>query len=212
MTDLTPLIDEVLPRMRQLRRELHAHPEPGFEEVVTSGKVASVLKTLPGFSVRTGVAVTGIVATLDAEKPGPCVALRADMDALAIHEETGAEYASKRPGLMHACGHDGHTAALLGAAIVLSRVRDDLKGPVKFLFQPAEEGGFGGQRMVKEGALEDPRVEAIFGAHNWPASDTEFGDVVLRPGALLGGSLDFHIIIHGRGGHAAMPHRAVDPI
>jgi amidohydrolase len=212
MNDLTPLIHEVLPEVRALRRDLHAHPELGYEEVRTSARVAETLERLPGFDVRRGLAVTGLVATLDAHKPGPCIALRADMDALPMHEETGLEYSSRHPGRMHACGHDGHTAALVGAAMVLARIRDQLSGPVKLLFQPAEEGGGGGQRMVADGALEDPRVDAVFGAHNWPSSEHRFGDVALRSGPFMGGSLDFHIVIHGRGGHAAMPHRAIDPV
>ena len=212
MTDLKPLIAEVLPHVRQLRRELHAHPELGFEEAFTSRTVIATLENLPGLSLRSGVAVTGIIAVLDAGKTGPCVALRADMDALPITEQSGVEHASIRLGCMHACGHDGHTAALVGAALVLARVRHELAGPVKFLFQPAEEGGFGGRRMVEEGALEDPKVEAVFGAHNWPSSDLVLGDVATRPGPFMGGSVDFHITIHGRGGHAATPQRAVDPI
>lgn len=212
MTDLTPLIQNVTPAMRQLRRDLHAEPEPGFQEFKTAGRVAAILAPLPGMTLRREVAVTGIVATLDAEKPGPCVALRADMDCLPIIEETGAAYTSKRPGFMHACGHDGHTAALVGAALVLAQRREELTGPVKFIFQPAEEGGAGGQRMVDEGALEHPHVVAVFGLHNMPANDLVLGDVALRPGAFMGGSVDFVIEITGRGGHAASPHTAVDPI
>jgi amidohydrolase len=162
--------------------------------------------------VRRDVAVTGLVVTLDADKPGPCIALRADMDCLPIEEETGLGYASQTPGLMHACGHDGHTAALVGAAVVLAQLRDELRGPVKFLFQPAEEGGAGGKRMVDEGALERPRAEAVFGIHNMPANDLQLGEVAWRPGPFMGGSFDFVIEVTGRGGHAASPHTTIDAI
>ena len=212
MTDLKPIIDRIVPRIRQLRRELHAQPELGYKEVATVARVTSMLETLPGLTLRRNVAVTGLVATLGATKSGPCVALRADMDCLPIQEETGLPYASTKPGLMHACGHDGHTAALVGAALVLAQIRDELSGPVKFIFQPAEEGGAGGRRMTEEGALENPHVDAIFGHHNMPGADLALGDVMLRPGPFMGGTCDFTIEVRGRGGHAASPHTAVDPI
>lgn len=212
MTDLKPIIDRILPRIRQLRRELHAHPEPGYKEVATAARVSAMLEGLPGFALRRHVAVTGLVATLGAEKPGACVGLRADMDCLPIQEETGLPYASTKPGLMHACGHDGHTAALVGAALVLAQVREEIRGPVKFIFQPAEEGGAGGRRMTEEGVLENPHVEAIFGHHNMPGSDLQLGDVALRPGPFMGGTCDFAIEVRGRGGHAAAPQNTVDPI
>jgi len=212
MTDLKPIIERIVPRIRQLRRELHALPEPGYKEVATVARVAAMLETLPGIALRRNVAVTGLVATLGANRPGPCVALRADMDCLPITEETGLPYASTRPGLMHACGHDGHTAALVGAALALSQIREELRGPVKFIFQPAEEGGGGGRRMTEEGALENPHVSAIFGHHNMPGADLVLGDIALRPGSFMGGTCDFAIEVRGRGGHAAAPHSTVDPI
>ena len=212
MTDLKPIIERIVPRIRQLRRELHAHPEPGYKEVATAARVAAMLEALPGMALRRNVAVTGIVATLDGTKSGPCVALRADMDCLPILEETGLPYASTKPGLMHACGHDGHTAALVGAALVLAQVRDELRGPVKFIFQPAEEGGGGGRRMIEEGALENPHVAAIFGHHNMPGADLALGDIALRAGPFMGGTCDFAIEVRGRGGHAAAPQNTVDPI
>lgn len=212
MTDLKPLIARILPEIRQVRRDLHAHPELGFQEVETARRVVSVLEASGAYSLRTNVAATGVVATLGPDKPGPCVALRADMDCLPITEETGLPYASTHPGRMHACGHDGHTAALLGAALVLAGIRDELAGPVKLLFQPAEEGLAGGSRMVQEGALEDPPVAAIFGAHNFPAPDLALGDVALRSGPCMGGGVDFFVEVRGRGGHAAAPHMAVDPL
>jgi amidohydrolase len=212
MTPLKPLIQKVLPEIVRLRHHLHENPELGFQEVETAKRVAGILENLPNFVVRTGVAETGIVAVLGANKSGPCVALRADMDCLQITEETGLAYASKVPGLMHACGHDGHTSALVGAAMVLSEVRDELSGPVKFLFQPAEEGGAGAERMVAEGALDEPKVEAIFGLHNNPGSELNLGDVAFREGPFMGGGFDFQIEVIGKGGHAAAPHAAVDPI
>lgn len=212
MTELAPIIATILPEIRRLRRELHAHPELGYTEFETARRVAAWLEPLPGFSLRKNVAATGIVAVLDAGKTGPCVALRADMDALPITEQTGVAHASQRPGLMHACGHDGHTAALVGAALVLARIRDQLRGPVKFLFQPAEEGGAGGKRMIEERALEDPPVAAIFGAHNMPTADLQLGEIGLRPGPFMGGGMNFFIDVHGRGGHAAAPHTTIDPI
>lgn len=212
MTPLKPLIAEVLPGIVELRHQLHENPELGFKEVETAKRVAEILRNLPGFTVRTGVADTGIVALLGAEKSGPCVALRADMDCLPIEEETGLPYSSKKPGLMHACGHDGHTSALVGAATVLSRISDELSGPVKFLFQPAEEGGAGAERMIVEGALENPRPEAIFGLHNHPGADLNFGDIAFRSGPFMGGGFDFRIDVHGKGGHAAAPHSSIDPI
>lgn len=212
MAPLKSLIAQVLPQIRELRRELHAHPEPGYQEFETARRVQALIEPLPGLALRRNVATTGIVATLDRDKPGPCVALRADMDCLPMQEETALPHASQRDGFMHACGHDGHTAALAGAALVLAQLRDELTGPVKFLFQPAEEGGAGGRQMVAENALEDPHVDAIFGLHNMPANDYALGDVVLRPGPFMGGTVDFSITVHGRGGHAAMPHLTVDPI
>lgn len=212
MTPIAPIVEKHIPKVRELRRDLHANPERGYEEFETSDKVAAILGGLPGYTLRRKVAVTGIVATLDADKPGPCVALRADMDCLPITEETGVEYASRKPGLMHACGHDGHTSALVGAALVLHEIRDELKGPVKLIFQPAEEGRFGAQKMAEQGALENPRVDGVFGFHNSPAPELEFGQIALRPGALMGGGVVFEIKITGRGCHAASPQYGVDPI
>lgn len=209
--DLARAIDAVLPRIRELRRDLHQYPELGYEETRTAARVARELADLPGVTLRTGVAGTGIVATLVAGT-GPAVALRADMDALPITEESGVPHSSKVPGKSHACGHDGHTASLVGAAVVLSRLRDSLPCPVKFLFQPAEEGGAGAKRMVDEGALDNPPVAAVFGYHNWPSDALPFGTIATRPGAFMAATGLFTITVHGRGGHAAAPHQTVDPI
>lgn len=205
-------IAQVLPAVRELRRDLHRHPELGYREFRTASRVAEILRGCEGWEVETGLAETGIIATLGRDRPGPAVALRADMDALPIVEETGAPYASATEGVMHACGHDGHTAMLVGAAQVLSSLRDELAGPVRLIFQPAEEGGAGGRRMVEDGALRNPEVAAIFGLHNMPAPETRAGQLCLCPGAAMAGTLAWDVTIKGRGGHAAAPHATVDPI
>ena len=210
MRPLKPLIDAVLPELEAFRQDLHRHPELAYQEHRTAGRVLERLEALPGLEIRTGVAGTGLVATLGAEKSGPCVALRADMDALPIHEETGAPYASEEEGKMHACGHDGHTACLVGAAQVLHGLADELRGPVKFVFQPAEEGGAGGRRMCEEGALLNPDVAAIFGLHGFP--DLAQGIVGLRPGPVLASADSFAVTVHGKGAHAAFPHQGNDPL
>ena len=204
------LIQAALPGLTQLRHDLHEHPELGYEEERTSARILSELQELPGLSIRTGVAETGVVATLGADKPGPCVALRADMDALPIQEQSDRSYASKVPGKMHACGHDGHVTCLVGAARVLTALADELPGPVKFVFQPAEEGGAGGRRMCEEGVLADPEVTAIFGLHGWPT--LKIGEIALRPGPVLASSDKMEITVRGRGAHAAFPHQGIDPI
>lgn len=209
---LEDAIERCLPEIREFRRDLHAHPEIAYMEVRTAGKVAETLRAIPGLEVREGLAKTGVIATLGRGKPGPAVALRADMDALPMTEESGVSYASKHPGVAHACGHDGHTAMLLGAARILAENVDELAGPVRFIFQPAEEGGAGGRAMVEDGALEDPRVEAIFGLHNMPDPATHAGQICLCPGAAMAGTGIFTITVEGIGGHAAGPHRCVDPI
>jgi amidohydrolase len=199
-----------LPKLIALRHDLHACPELAYEERHTAGRVLSELSSLPGFDIQKDIAVTGIVATLCREKSGPCVALRADMDALPIEELTGKPYASKNPRKMHACGHDGHTTCLVGAAHLLSEMQDKLAGPVKFIFQPAEEGGAGGEKMCGAGVLKNPDVKAIFALHGYP--DKKVGEIGFRPGPILAGGTRFFITVKGRGGHAASPHRTVDPI
>jgi len=210
MSALDTHIQSLLPDLIALRREIHADPEMGYEEVNTQRRILDRLGKLSGFKVRRDVAKTGVVATLGGEKKGPCVALRADMDCLPIQEETGKPYASRTSGKMHACGHDGHVACLFGAAAVLSRMADQLDGPVKFIFQPAEEGGAGGERMCKEGVLDDPPVRAIFALHGWPTLDV--GTVGARIGPSLASTNPFEMTIHGAGSHAAYPHRGIDPI
>lgn len=210
MRDVSGLISEVVEDIVALRHEIHENPELCYEESGTAERVLKHIEGIDGLDTCTRVAETGIVATLDAKKQGPCVALRADMDALPMDETNDVPYRSKVPGKMHACGHDGHTSCLVGAVRVLSRLRDELDGPVKFIFQPAEEGGAGGKRMCEEGALEDPKVDAIFGFHGWPSSTQ--GDVGVHEGAFLASSDTFDITIEGTGSHAAFPHLGVDPI
>jgi amidohydrolase len=210
MRSIEPLIDAALPQLIELRHDLHSHPELSYNEYRTAGRVLEKLQALPGLDIRTGVAETGIVATLGAEKKGPCVALRADMDALPIEEQTGAAYASQEKGKMHACGHDGHTTCLVGAAQILHGLADELQGPVKFVFQPAEEGGAGAKRMCEEGVLKDPEVSAIFGLHGFP--DLPQGVIGLSPGPVLASADTFAVTVHGAGAHAAYPHQGVDPV
>ncbi len=210
MHDLSSLIDAVVPDAVALRREIHAHPELGFEETQTARRVVDQLSPLGNLDIQTGVAGTGVVAVLNRNKSGPCVGLRADMDALPIQEQSDTAHASTVAGKMHACGHDGHTACLVGAAKVLSQVADTLPGKVKFIFQPAEEGGGGGRLMCEQGVLDRPKVDAVFAMHGWPM--LEMGRVGIREGPFMASGDFWDVTIHGKAGHAAYPHRAVDPI
>lgn len=205
-----------LARLTEIRHHLHMHPEIGFEEFETSKLVVKELTEL-GLEVRTGFAKgTGVVGILRGTAPGAnakdarAVALRADMDCLPIDETSGLPWTSTIPGKMHACGHDGHTTTLLGAAKVLSAHRERLKGTVVFCFQPAEENGGGGNLMVREGVLEDPKCSAAFALHGQP--NLACGHVAVRCGPSHAASDGFRIVIRGRGGHGAAPHMAIDPI
>ncbi|MFV0438118.1 MAG: M20 family metallopeptidase [Desulfopila sp.] len=210
MRYLAQLIAEIIPEVQALRRELHRYPEPAFEEVETAERVVAHLKDIAGVDVRTGVAGTGVVATIGVERDGPCIALRADMDCLRIQEKNGFAHASSRPNLMHACGHDGHTAALVGAALVLGQMQEGLAGPVKCIFQPAEESRGGARVMIEDGVLESPTVSAIFGLHG--STSLSLDTIALRSGPVMAASRYFSITIHGRGGHAASPHLGIDPV
>ncbi len=192
------------------RRELHQNPQTSYEETFASGFVAKKL-TEWGIPFKSGIAVTGIVATIEGQKntSGRAIGLRADMDALDMTETSGQPWASKNPGKMHGCGHDGHTAMLLGAAKYLSETRN-FDGKVHLIFQPAEEGGAGAIRMIAEGLFKDFPMNAVFGMHNWPGM--EIGTIGLRPGPIMASSDSFEMTITGKGGHAAMPNRSIDPI
>ncbi|HEX8660128.1 MAG TPA: amidohydrolase [Hymenobacter sp.] len=204
------------------RRDIHEHPELGNEEKRTAALVAAHLKKL-GLEVQSGVARTGVVGILRGGKPGPVVALRADMDGLPITETSGLPFASKATttylgqpvGVMHACGHDTHVAMLMGAAEVLSQVKSELPGTVKFIFQPAEEGSLpgvegGAKLMVKEGVLDKPKVDAVFGVHI--NAQTEIGNLAYRSGGEMASSDRFTIKVHGKGSHGAYPWNSVDPV
>ncbi len=192
-----------------LRRKIHEHPELAFEEQETAARVQEFLTRLE-IPYRAGVGKTGIVALLPGGKPGPTIAIRADMDALPINEPVGLSFASKIPGKMHACGHDAHTAIVLGVAAMLSEMRDDITGRVMFVFQPAEETLTGAAAMLEAGAFADPAPDAILGFHNWPQLRT--GSVGWHPEAVMASSDAFDVTIKGVGGHGAHPHLAVDSI
>jgi amidohydrolase len=192
-----------------LRRKIHEHPELAFEEQNTAARVEEHLKRL-GIACRTGIGKTGIVALLEGGKPGPTIAIRADMDALPITEPPGLPFASKVPGKMHACGHDAHTAIVLGVASILAPQRESLAGRVMFVFQPAEETLTGAAAMLEAGAFADPVPDAILGFHNWPQLRT--GTVGWHPDAVMASSDAFDVTVKGVGGHGAHPHLAVDSI
>ena len=190
------------------RRHLHAHPELGFAEHTTAAFVAERLRAF-GLEVSEGIGGTGVVGTLRRGGGNRAIGLRADMDALAITEATGLPYASRHPGRMHACGHDGHTAALLGAARLLAQ-EGGFEGTVHFIFQPAEEHGGGGSVMVEQGLFETFPMDAVYGLHNWPG--LALGQFALIPGPMMASADHFDIVVRGHGAHAAMPHLGVDPV
>jgi amidohydrolase len=213
--------EAMLAKVVAWRRDFHRHPELGNREVRTSKIVADHLRGL-GLEVRTGVAKTGVVAVLKGGKPGPVVALRSDMDALPVTEETGlafastarAEFNGREVGVMHACGHDYHMSMLMGAAEVLAGMKADIPGTVVFIFQPAEEGAPAGEEggaglMIKEGALDNPKVEAIFGLHVFPKA---LRSIEFRPRGIMAASDTITVTVRGRGTHGAMPAQGIDPI
>ncbi len=214
-TALSALLDNahrIAPQVVADRRAIHRYPELGYQEHRTAALVAETLSQL-GIEVRSGVGGTGVVGLLRGSRPGKTVLLRADMDALPIQEEINAEnaaYVSQNPGVMHACGHDAHTAMLLGAARLLAARREQIAGAVKLMFQPAEEnGGAGAKRMIEDGVLDGPAVDAAFGVH---VGGPDAGKIALRAGPNNGSSDRFIITVRGRGGHASRPDRAVDPV
>ncbi|MBQ7544474.1 MAG: amidohydrolase [Synergistaceae bacterium] len=203
--------DKVIEQVKAWRRDIHAHPELSQHEERTSGLVAGVLEGL-GLEVRRNVGGFGVVGVLRGKEEGRTVALRADMDALPLTEATGLPFASENDGVMHACGHDTHTAMLLGTACVLSEMRSELRGNVKFIFQPAEElnpvGGAPG--MIADGVLENPHVDAMFALHVWPACGT--GTIAIRSGAVMAASDRIFITVKGRTAHGSRPDQGLDAI
>jgi amidohydrolase len=198
-------------RLVAWRRDLHMHPELGFQELRTAGIVVEYLRYL-GYRVYTGIAKTGVIGLLQGARPGPTVMLRFDMDALPIQEENQVEYASQTPGVMHACGHDAHVAIGLGTATLLQRHRDEWAGTVKLVFQPAEEGMNGAEVMVKEGVLDDygPRPDIAFGMHVWNPSPLGQADFAVGP--IMAAAERWSLTVRGHGGHGALPHQTADPV
>ncbi|HUF00120.1 MAG TPA: amidohydrolase [Anaerolineales bacterium] len=214
MPDFLAQARELFPYTQSLRRDFHMHPELGFREIRTGGIVAKELESL-GIEVTKGVGKTGVVGLMEGTKPGPTLLLRFDMDALPIVEETGAEYASQNNGVMHACGHDGHTAIGLTVAKILHSHRDQVAGTIKFCFQPSEEGNNGeevggAQMMMRDGVLDAPKVDMSLSLHLW--NEKPLGWLGVTSGPVMAGGDLFTVRIVGRGGHGAIPDAAVDPI
>ncbi len=191
------------------RRWFHKHPELKFEEKKSSEFIAKKLASF-GYKVETNIAQTGVVGLINSGKPGPCLMLRADMDALPVAEENSLDYCSSHTGIMHACGHDGHMAALLTASKQLVPLINDLSGQLKVVFQPGEEGGNGALRMIEQGVLENPKVDAAFGLHLW--NGLPVGQIGVITGPVMASVDEFSLVVKGRGGHGAMPHQTVDAI
>ncbi|HEV2606361.1 MAG TPA: amidohydrolase, partial [Xanthomonadaceae bacterium] len=208
---ILPEIDSLVPEMKQWRHHIHAHPETAFEETGTSAFVAEKLRSF-GLEVHTGMAKTGVVGVLRGNggaENGDAIGLRADLDALHVLERSGVPYASLHEGKMHACGHDGHTTMLLGAAKALAG-RKSCDGTVYFIFQPAEENEGGGRVMVEEGLFDKFPMRAVYGMHNWPRKP--LGSFAMRVGPLMGAYDIFEIVVTGKGAHAAMPYTGKDPM
>lgn len=198
-----------LEKIRAIRRELHQYPELGFQEFKTAQLIKKELDIL-GIPYQSEIAKTGVVALIKGAKPGKTVLLRADMDALPINEEAECEYKSLTPGVMHACGHDGHVAGLLGAAMILNELKENISGNIKLVFQPAEEGPGGAKPMIDEGILENPKVDAAYACHLWPNSPA--GKILIKDGNLMAHPTGFDIEIKGVGGHGSTPEKTVDPV
>lgn len=209
MTDFYQEAQKLFHFTQAIRRDLHQHPELGFQEVRTSGIIAKELREI-GLEVTTGIAKTGVVALIEGAKPGPVIMLRFDIDALPITEQTGAGYASQTPGLMHACGHDGHVAIGLTVARLLNEHRDEINGTVKLAFQPAEEGVGGAELMIQEGVLEGPAPVQCLGLHIW--NEKPLGWLGVAGGPVMASAATFDITLTGKGGHGAMPHQSIDPV
>jgi amidohydrolase len=214
MPDFFEEAKSLFPYTQSLRRDFHMHPELGFREIRTGGIVAKELEAL-GIEVTKGVGKTGVVGLIEGAKPGPTLLLRFDMDALPIVEETGAEYASQNDGVMHACGHDGHTAIGLTVAKMLHAHREELAGTIKFCFQPSEEGTNGeevggAEMMLRDGVLDGPKVDMALALHLW--NEQPLGWVGIAGGPVMAGAELFNIKVTGKGGHGAVPNATIDPI
>ena len=209
MSEVKRLGEKYLQHMINLRETIHMYPEDGFSEFTTSKIIIEELEKL-GIKVQKNVAKTGVVGLIEGKYPGKTVLLRSDMDALKIQEQADVEYKSKIDGMMHACGHDGHVAGLLGAAMILNELKDNLHGNVKLVFQPAEERDGGALPMIEEGVLENPKVDAAFAAHLWGYLNE--GEVHLKEGPMMASPDIFNIKVIGKGGHGAVPQESIDPI
>jgi amidohydrolase len=208
-TAIRDATQRIEPALIEIRRDIHANPELGFEEIRTAGVVARELSRL-GIAHQTGIGKTGVVGLIEGGRPGPVLAIRADMDALPIEEKTGLPFASTKIGLMHACGHDIHTTTLIGVAAVLKELAPQLAGTIKLVFQPAEEGIGGMQAMIADGVMDGPKIDLALGFHNHP--EIPVGNFGFVHGACLAAADRFDIVVRGKSGHAAYPHHAVDPI
>ncbi len=208
-TAIREITQRIEPALIEIRRDIHANPELAFEEVRTAGVVAHELTRL-GIEHQTGIAKTGVVGLIKGGRPGPVLAIRADMDALPIEEKTGLPFASTKLGLMHACGHDLHTTTLLGVAAVLKELAPQLAGTVKLVFQPAEEAIGGMSAMIEAGVMDDPKIDMALSLHNGP--DLPVGTFGFVRGHALAAADGFSITVRGKSGHAAHPHFAIDPI
>lgn len=203
-------VNKINDKLIKMREHFHRNPELSFQEIKTSQKIAEILQGLGLDEVRTDIAKTGVVGLLKGNQSGKTFALRADIDALPIQEANDVPYRSQNDGVMHACGHDTHITMVLGAAMILSKMRDSIKGNVKFIFQPAEEIFGGAKMMVDEGALENPKVDAIVGIHVWSGLDA--GKIGVKAGSAMASADRLEIFVRAKGGHGAMPQTTADPI
>lgn len=203
------LIEEIFSDIVQIRRQIHMYPELRDETARTANLISSVLEEV-GVEIRRNVGRNGVVGVIRGGRDEPCVALRADMDALPIQEGNDVSYRSRVPGVMHACGHDVHTAILIGVGMILNSIRSELPGAVKLIFQPAEEVGTGAQAMIEDGVMEEPHVDRIFGLHVW--TELGVGQIGVRSGPAMANMDWFKITVEGVGGHGAQPHQTRDPI
>jgi amidohydrolase len=209
MVNIHQLVSEHKDLIIKMRRDLHRIPETAYTERKTSAYVADYLNNLE-LEVQTGIAQYGVVGLMKTDRPGPTLMIRADMDALPLKEDTGLSFASEHEGAMHACGHDAHMAMVLGAVTVLSKIKNEFNGNIKFIFQPAEEGPGGAQPMIEAGVMENPKVDYSIGCHMWP--EIPEGTIGVRAGPFMAAMDRFDIKIKGSGGHGAMPHLCIDAL